>query len=231
MSQVIEVIERIEVPEPPTDLPYEDGEPMESNWHRLQIALLVELIHRLWPGRTDFFVGGNMFIYYSARQVRDQDYKGPDFFVAKDVDGSYDRDSWIAWEEDLRLPDVIVELLSPKTASQDLGPKKRLYERVFKTPDYFCCAKGATSLQGWRLREGRYAPLTPNEDGRLWSEELQAWIGPWTGEYHGTTATWLRFFFPDGTLVPTNAEAERQRAEAAEAEIARLRAELERLKG
>jgi len=45
---------------------------------------------------------------------------------------------------------------------------------------------------------------------------------------------WVRLFRPDGTLVPTEVEAERQqaeterqRADAAEAEIARLRALLE----
>ncbi|MBI3361621.1 MAG: Uma2 family endonuclease [Chloroflexi bacterium] len=239
MSQVIEVIQRYEIPDlPPTDLPYDDGEPMESNWHRIQIGLLVESIHQRWPGRTDFFAGGNMFIYYSMKQVRDRNYKGPDFFVVKGVDGTRNRHSWIAWEEDARLPDVIVELLSPSTAYQDLGAKKDLYERIFKTPDYFCCDADVASLQGWRLSDVRYAPLSANEHGRLWSEELQAWLGPWTGEYQGTIATWLRLFLPDGTLVATQAEAERERAEAereraesAEAELVRLRAELERLKG
>jgi hypothetical protein len=30
--------------------------------------------------RQDYFVGGNMFIYYSRRQVRNRDFRGPDFF-------------------------------------------------------------------------------------------------------------------------------------------------------
>lgn len=84
---------------------------MESNWHRIQINLLVDNVRQHWRGRADFFAGGNMFIYYSLRQVRDKDYKGPDFFVVKNVDGTQKRRAWIAWEEDARLPDVIVELL------------------------------------------------------------------------------------------------------------------------
>lgn len=235
MSQIIEVTQRYLLPDlPPTDLPYDDGEPMESNWQRIQISLLVESTHRRWPGRTDFFAGGNMFIYYSVKQARDREFKGPDFFVVKGVDGARDRRSWIVWDEDARFPDVIIELLSPTTADEDLGPKKALYERTFKTPDYFCCADEVASLEGWRLRDGRYTALAADEQGRLWSEELQVWLGPWTGKYQGTASTWLRCFFPDGRLVPVAdeiAETERQRAETAEAEMARLRADLERLKG
>jgi len=67
MSKVIEWIERIEALEFPPDLPYEDGEPLESNWHRIQINLLVDLTHQLWSFRDDYFVGGNMFVYFSAR--------------------------------------------------------------------------------------------------------------------------------------------------------------------
>jgi Uma2 family endonuclease len=81
------------------------------------------------------FAGGNMFVYYSLEQARKRDYKGPDFFVVLGVDGVRPRHSWIVWQEQGRYPDVIVELLSPTTISQDLGPKKDLYERVFKTSE------------------------------------------------------------------------------------------------
>jgi hypothetical protein len=40
----------------------------------------------------------------------------------------------------------------------------------------------------------------------------------------GEETTWARLFTPDGGLVPTLAEAASQRAEAAEGEVARLRA-------
>lgn len=44
------------------------------------------------------------------------------------------------WEEDGRYPHVIAELLSDSTAAQGKGTKKDIYERVFKTPDYFVFA-------------------------------------------------------------------------------------------
>jgi len=157
---IIEVVQRIEVPDiPDLDLPYDDGEPLESNWHRLQINLLGDALHQHWPERTDFFAGGNMFVYYSLEQARTRDYKGPDFFVVLGADGTRSRHSWIVWQEEGRYPDVIVELLSPTTMSQDLGPKKDLYERVFKTAEYFCVNPDDWSLQGWHLENRHYGDL------------------------------------------------------------------------
>ncbi|MFN8492305.1 MAG: Uma2 family endonuclease [Caldilineaceae bacterium] len=253
MGQIIEVIQRYEIPDIPNiDLPEEDGEPLESNWHRLQINLLDDNLRNYWRDRQDFFAGGNMFVYYSLQQVRNRDYKGPDFFVVKGVDGSYSRNKWVAWEENGRLPDVIVELMSPSTMDEDFGNKRKLYERTFHTSEYFCYDPDTHQLLGWRLSETSYIRIKPDPHGWLWSKELDAYIGLWDGEYHQTSARWLRLFDKAGQLIPTaaeagyvlaeaerqraeaehlRAEAERQRAEAAEAELARLKAELARLKG
>src|SRR5436190_3103929 len=169
MSRIIEVVERFIIPDfPLIDLPSEDGIPLESNWHRNQINLLVESVRQLWTGRTDFFAGGNMFVYYSLQQIRNRDYKGPDFFVVKNVDGAKDRPSWIVWEEDGRFPDLIVELLSPTTADADLGTKKDLYERTFKTPEYYCYDPDSQGLLGWRLEKlFPYTAIAANQNGRL----------------------------------------------------------------
>ncbi|MGQ4807010.1 hypothetical protein NKDENANG_00348 [Candidatus Entotheonellaceae bacterium PAL068K] len=253
---VIEVKQTIWVPDiPDIELPYEDGEPLESHWHRLQINLLGDALYQHWQSRTDFFAGGNMFVYYSLQQALNRNYKGPDFFVVLGVDGTRARRSWIAWEEDGRYPDVIVELLSPTTAAEDLGAKKDLYEGIFKTSEYFCVDPADHTLRGWQLENWRYVPLQPDGRGWLWSERLQLWIGLQEGSFQGTPDIWLRFIEPSGMLLPTSeevaqvertraeaeriraeaerarAEAERIRAEAAQAENAQLRAELERLKG
>jgi Uma2 family endonuclease len=246
---IIEVVQRIEVPDiPDMDLPYDDGEPLETNWHRLQINLLGDVLHQHWPERTDFFAGGNMFVYYSLEQARTRAYKGPDFFVVLGVDGTRPRQSWVAWQEAGRYPDIIVELPSPTTIAQDLGPKKDLYERVFKTSEYFCVNPDGWSLQGWHLENMHYVTLQPDARGWLWSRTLQLWRGIQEGRFQGTSTNWLRFFTPAGMIVPTaeeasdtahsraeaeraRAEAEHARVEALEAENTRLRAELERLRG
>ncbi|MCP4397285.1 MAG: Uma2 family endonuclease [bacterium] len=217
------------------ELPEEDGIPMESNWHRKAMNVLIDSVYSLWHDRSDFFAGGNMFIHYSLDLVRQKDFLGPDVFVVKNVDGTRDRGCWTVWKEGGRYPDVIVELASPSTMKIDLGKKKEIYERTFHTPEYFCYDPGTQQLQGWQLAHNAYIALQPDEHGRLWSEELQAWIGLWEGNVLKLRGTWLRLYTAEKELVPTLAEAEARRAEAealrasnAEAENARLMALLAR---
>lgn len=226
-----------------------DGEPLDSPWHRDCISLLIESVLFHFRDRTDFYVGGNMFIYFSDEQARKRDYKGPDFFFVKDRPLRPQRRFWITWFEGGRLPDVIIELPSPSTEKEDRTMKFTIYEKTFKTRNYFCYDPYSHKLDGWQLNSetGCYDPLVPNERGWLWSSELKLWVGTWDGEYLRDRTTWLRFYDASGQLVPTKdelaekhveverqhaeaerqrAEAERQRAEAAEAELARLKAQL-----
>lgn len=228
---------------PTLELPTEDGEPLESDWHRAEINLLIESLRQHWQGRTDYFVGGNMFVYFDLDQAQRREYRGPDFFVVRNVDGSYTRKAWVVWKEGGRYPDLIVELLSPSTAQVDLMTKKDLYERTFHTSEYFCYDPEREAVLGWRLGSGGYVALAPNEQGWLWSEQLGLWLGQWGGGYLGEEATWLRFYTSEGALVEITAEVERhraeterrraeverQRAERAEAELERLRARLREL--
>lgn len=229
-------------------LPTEDGEPLESPWHRAEINLLIESLDYHWRGRTDYYAGGNMFIYFSMEQVRRRDYRGPDFFVVKDVDGTKERGAWVVWEEGKRYPNLIIELLSPSTAEADKTIKKRLYERTFRTAEYYWYDPTTQELIGWRLWNQRYEEIEPNQSSRLWSQELGLEIGLWEGKYLSQPAVWLRFFDEEGQIVPIMAElvkvqaarAEQEEARAeweaaarrtAEAEVARLQEELARLRG
>jgi Uma2 family endonuclease len=206
-----------------------DGEPLESPWHRAAINLLIEVVIWLLRGRTDYFVGGNMFVYFCKDQVRKRQYRGPDFFFVKGVDGTRERRFWWVFEEDGKFPDAIIELLSPTTAKEDRTTKKALYEQDFRTPEYFCYDPDTAQLEGWRLLTASYQPITANDRGRLWSEELGVWIGLWEGTYQGRRTTWVRFFDLDGQLLLTETEAVNQRAETEHqrAETERQRAETE----
>lgn len=227
MPQIIEVVERYEIPDFPDSslLPTEDGIPSETSWHRIQMNLLIDIVHHHWHGRDDYFVGGNMFVYYSTKQVRNRDYKGPDFFLVKDVDGTHSRDKWVVWEEEGRYPNVIVELMSASTARADLTTKKELYAHTFHTANYFAYDPLNKRLYGWHNPQDSrgYEEIEPDEDGWLWSSQLNAWVGLWQGTYQKVEATWVRLYDRGGQLILT-------RAEAAEAEAASLRAELQRLR-
>jgi len=223
----------------PFELVLDDGEPLESDWHAVEMQLLRTLIFRTMAEqeRTDFFCGTNMFVYYSMEQawrVSEEEkkglemraFRGPDVFWVGGIDPARDRQAWIAWEEGGRLPDVVIELLSPSTAQKDRTEKRDLYAQVFGTAEYFLCDPETRQVEGLRLSGRSYRSIEPDENGRLRSEQLGVSLGLWHGELTGlagTTRHWVRLFRPDGSLVPTPDE----RAEAAEAELARLRALLE----
>ncbi|WP_448570609.1 hypothetical protein [Trichothermofontia sp.] len=96
-------------PAPPTDLPYDDAEPLATPRHRFAMNLLIDSLDRHWQHRNDYFVGGNMFLYYSAapvkNQVKNQDFRGPDFFAVLGVEHQRDRKYWAIWDEGGQYPD------------------------------------------------------------------------------------------------------------------------------
>jgi Uma2 family endonuclease len=201
-----------------------DGEPLETPWHRAEINLLIDQLAYHLRGRSDYYAGGNMFIYYSLQQARKWEYRGPDFFFVKGVDGTRKRKYWWVFEEEGKFPDVVIELLSESTAVTDRTIKKELYEKTFRTPEYFCYDPETRQLEGWRLLSKGYQPILANERGWLWSEQLGFCLGIWNGSYLNQQDTWLRFFDSNYNLVPTEAESERQRAEGLQAELARTKA-------
>ncbi|BAZ51209.1 hypothetical protein NIES4103_38580 [Nostoc sp. NIES-4103] len=100
------IVDWVDPPMPPTDLVFDDGVPLESNRHRIGMNALIRSLQYAWADRNDYFTGGNMFIYYSSAQVKNRDFRGPDFFVVLDIDGSYPRQGWVVWDENGRYPDV-----------------------------------------------------------------------------------------------------------------------------
>jgi Uma2 family endonuclease len=181
----------------PTDLPDSDGEPLETPWHRAAIRLLIEALVVHLRGRTDFFVGGNTFIYYNSAQWTTKpnalEFRGPDFFFVDGVDRTKKRRYWLVADEGGRYPDVIIELLSTTTAKVDRSTKKQIYQDTFKTAEYFLYDPDTKQLEGWRHDGFKYKPIQPNDKGFLYSEKLGLWLGLWVGSYLGEEATWLRF--------------------------------------
>ena len=211
---------------------------METSLHASQLALLVECLKRLWESRQDFFLGDGITVRYIDKDTGAEKMVGPDFFVIQGVPRVAHR-SWVVWKENNRCPEIVIELLSRKTANKDRDPKKDIYEKQLQTQDYFWFAPDDVpkakqgELAGFRLVSGQYEPIEPDASDHLWSEELGLYLGVWHGNYGGDTSCWLRFYFPDGTLVPSREEgerAERQLREQAEARAARAETENEALR-
>src|SRR3954462_10701836 len=57
----------------PFELVYNDGEPLETDWHTFQLPLMRELLHQTMrdAGRTDFCSAAKVFVYYSVEQARE----------------------------------------------------------------------------------------------------------------------------------------------------------------
>lgn len=211
--------EEVEIQCPPTDL-WSDEPPLESDFHRDQIDLLIRILRQFWRDRQDVYISGNLTIYYNQEQLKSRDFRGPDFFVVLGT-ANKARKSWVVWGENGQYPNLIVEILSNSTAKVDKGLKKELYQNTFRTPDYFWFDPDTSELKGFHLLDGRYVPIEPNEPGYLWSEQLGLYLGVYNNQ--------LRFFNDEGQLIPSPeelAEQAQQRAEQAEAQLERLKAQL-----
>lgn len=220
--------------------PDSDGEPMgETGFHVWQIIVTTAILRDRFRDREDVYVGANMFFYY--RQGDPSAVFAPDVFVVFNTTNQ-ERRSWKLWEEDGRVPSVVFEFTSKETRDKDLLFKKALYEEL-GVEEYILFDPLAEylepPLQGYRLVAGQYEPLPEHkeEDGKreLRSDVLDTILRAGERElalYDRETGE---------RLLPPQRAYERLRAvearvaeeaaarRAAEAEVARLRAELARL--
>jgi Uma2 family endonuclease len=198
----------------------ESDEPeMESSLHYAQLALLVACLEWLWGDRQDFFIGANLTIYFSHQQLKNRDFRGPDFFLVQQTERK-PRKSWVVWEENGQYPDIIIELLSDSTASTDRALKKVLYQDRFHTPEYFWFSPETLEFQGFRIVGRQYEEIQPNAQGWRWSETLNLFLGIYNQQ--------LRYFDPEGQLIPTPIElATQTQAQAVQAQAIAAQAQAE----
>jgi Uma2 family endonuclease len=192
-----------------------DEPEMETSLHYMQLLLLVTCLEWLYRERNDFFIGANLTIYFSRQQLRNRDFRGPDFFLVRDTE-KRPRNSWVVWEEDGRYPDLIIELLSESTADVDRNLKKSLYQNRFHTPEYFWFSPESLEFAGFELIGNQYQEIPANTRGWRWSQVLNLYLGVEDGR--------LRYFTADGDSVPTPEEAAKLAQQ--EAQLAQQKAQL-----
>lgn len=220
------------------ELPTDDGLPMESMDHRLQMDLLVDTLDEAWADRQDICVAGNLPLYFSAHQIQNNDFLGPDVMVVL-ATTRRQRKSWVVWQEG-RTPDVVIELLSPSTEANDRGHKMQVYARTLHVGEYYLFDVVDGRFEGYELapRQHMYTAMTPDPDGGITSRFLGLRLVPTEMTLRsGESRLFLRWYTLDGELLRTGHEAalaERTRAEAekgrAEAERARADALAEQLR-
>jgi len=209
------------------EYPTSDGKPMaETDKHRALMMYLIDALTIHFRGRPDVYVSGNDFVVYHEGDAGKR--VSPDVYVVFGVPAGL-RDSYKAWDEGGRLPDVVFEITSRKTRREDVHIKRPLYERVLRVPEYFQFDPTGDylrpRLQGFRLTLESYAPLEMVEE-RLHSERLGLDLvqdGERLRLSDPVAGAWL--LGPEE--LAEQLDIQKRRAEAAEAELARLRAELD----
>ena len=210
---------------PETDgMPLPDGPEQEP--HYREIVSILEL--RL-AGPT-IMVSGNTFIYYVEGDPRKS--LSPDCYVAfgVDVESILSFDNYRVWEVG-KAPDFALEIGSPSTASNDIGPKRDLYASLGVREYWRFDPTGGDHygepLVGEYLVDGGYRrfEMVSEPDGliRGHSPLLDLDLCWEDGR--------LRFYDPAAGRWLENYAATAARAESAEARVVELEAELRRLRG
>ena len=152
--------------------PCSDGEPVgENDWHFEAIATLRLMLQERYRGQ-DVYIASDLMFYYEQGNPRA--VRAPDCMVVFGV-STHKRFSWMTWEEDA-LPAIVFEFASKRTLGEDLGAKRVIYERL-GIPEYVLfdptdARLGGRRLVGYRLIEGIYREIEPEEDGGLISDQL-----------------------------------------------------------
>ncbi|NJO16261.1 MAG: Uma2 family endonuclease [Thioploca sp.] len=208
------------------NLPCDDGVPMETERHKKQMELLIASLEPwLIQQPQGGYVSGNMFIYYSFKQIRRQDFKGLDVFVVLDVPPG-ERKSWVVWEEG-KTPDLIIELLSESTAKKDKTNKKLIYQNQLKVAEYFWFDPfNPEDCADFRLHGNRYEAI-PLENNRFLSQQLGLSLIRWSGTYRGVETTWLRWATLTGDLLLLPEESAQQQAQVAQRRVELVEQQLE----
>ncbi len=136
--------------------------------------------------------------------------------------------SYKQWLEDEIAPQVVFEILSPGNTKAEMRRKWQFYQR-FGVEEYYLYDPDANYLQGW-WRRGDQLEMIPAIDN---------WQSPLLQIRFQLESPQLAIFYPDGSrflttleikqkaeLAEQQAQQERQRAELAEAKLARLEAQL-----
>ena len=212
---------------PIVEYPTSDGRPMaETDLHRDLMFALIAMLSLYYHSRRRVYVSGNLLLYYVRGNRRK--HVSPDVFVVRGI-AKRRREQYLLWEEG-KGPEVVIEITSRSTRREDQGSKKRLYQNVLGVAEYFQFDPRGEylepSLQGFRLQRGVYVPI-PAVDGRLRSRVLGLCLeadGQWLRLYNPRTGTYLQT--PEEYEHEARTQAE-HRAQAAEAEVERLRRELQ----
>jgi Uma2 family endonuclease len=232
---------------PPNDYPTSNGRPMaETDHHRKLMADLIDTLDRWFAADPDMYVSGNLLIFYEKGNKRR--HVAPDVFVVFGVPKGL-RPNYLLWQEK-KTPDVVIELTSKTTRSEDTKKKRTLYEGKLKVQEYFLFDPFedylSPSFQGFRRVRGKFQPIDfvdrrlPSDLLRLHLERDASNLRLWDPHAKARLLTSAERVAAEkaradeqkarADQAAAEATREKARADQAEAEAERLRQELARLR-
>ena len=130
---------------PLADIEYasSDGKPLAEN--DLQLAAILYAVGALrvyFGAREDIYVSGDLLVYYEEGNPRVS--VAPDAFVVFGVPNRM-RMNYKIWEEG-KGPDFVLEVASPSTWREDMGPKRSIYARLGGTGVLSVRSRGKVSF-------------------------------------------------------------------------------------
>jgi Uma2 family endonuclease len=171
----------------------EDEDEMGESNSQFQLSNYLVEILKWYYQNQNWLVTGNLELHHPA--IRNSQRKiVPDVLVFKDIDLSEEEQvNLTSWEidEEHPVPPVVFEISSASTWRNDVQVgehrKQSIYGRI-GVREYFAYDPHPNPVwnntDGRRLLGWRYAsnspvpqPISPNEQGRLWSEVLESWLG------------------------------------------------------
>jgi len=222
-------------------LPESDGTFVKNFQEHPQSILLTEsiepILQQLHPDGY-YAIGQDSGIYWRLTDPPERGAEAPDWFYVANVPPTLDgqmRRSYVLWQE-IVSPLIALEFVSGNGSEErDSTPyqgKFWVYEQAIRIPFYGIYEVEQARVDVYHLLEGSYRLLPANDRGHYPIEPLGVELGIWQGRYKNVELPWLRWWDSQGNLLLTGeerAEQERQRAERAEGENARLREQLRAL--
>ena len=211
------------LPYAPTDTadiiyPESDGKHIaDSDLLMDEIIRMRHILKAHFAEKPDVYVSGNILMYYEKGVP--QKSVSPDILVSFGI-GKKQRRTYKVWEEG-KPPDFVMEFSSKGTYQNDLDEKMSVYARMGISEYFLYDAERCylpSSLMAFRLVDGEYVEIPQRPDGGFLSEMLGLTfhlLDDSFGIYDPDVEKWL--------------QSAEERAEEAEAEVARLQEELKRL--
>ena len=138
-----------------------------------------DMLTRRYDNNSTTAVFRDLIIKWDVPDLKDH---CPDTYVVFGVrDKNHIRTEFVVAEEGVR-PSLIIEVVSPRYRKEDRVTKVKEYAQA-GVQEYVIIDRRIQRGQviedvlGYRLVEGHYLPLNPDENGRILCETVELWIG------------------------------------------------------